>query len=146
MIVALLFWLLVVVCCGIGTYYGGRTGRWLTFSYVLNLLGTLAALRLQPDWRHTHLPTFTVDALLMVALVWIAWNSRRWFVIWFAGLHLVALSSHVASLFVPTFLYKTYFLLQAFWAIPMLLSFAIGAMMDHRAKVNDSGGFETRPT
>jgi hypothetical protein len=137
MTVALLFWLLVFACCGTGAYYGGRTGRWIAVTYILACLGTIAAIWIDPDWAHTNKPTFAVDMALMVVLLAIAMSSQRWFAIWFAGLHLVALSSHFASMFVPHFLYKTYFLLQGFWSVPMLLTFAAGAMMDHKAGVTD---------
>jgi hypothetical protein len=137
MIVALLFWLLVLACCGTGAYYGGRTGRWIAITYILACLATLAAFWIDRSWAHTNKSTFLVDLLLMAVLLMIAMRSQRWFAIWFAGLHLVALSSHFASMFVPHFLYKVYFLLQGFWSVPMLLTFAAGAMLDHKAGISD---------
>lgn len=131
--VPLLFWLLVFACCGVGARYGGRTGRWVAAIYVLACLATLVAWWSLSDWRRTHIPTFCIDLVLLVVLVAVVLKSRRWFPIWMCGFHLIAVLSHLASLFVSGYAFKVYFLLQGFWSVPILFAFAIGAVLDHRA-------------
>ena len=142
---AALFWSLVLVCCGYGAAYGGRDGRRLAVIYVLACLLTVVASRLDHDWARTQPWVMAVDLLLMVALVWLALRSSRWFPIWFAGFHLVAVASHLASAVAPGFATKIYFLLQALWSIPMLLVFAIGVTIDRQAGVVDDAAAGVDP-
>ncbi len=134
---ALLFWILVLVCCGFGAVYGGRDGRRLALVYVLACIATVPAGRLDRDWGHMHLAVLGVDLILLAALLWISLSSRRWFPIWFTGFHVAAICSHLATLLVPSYAPKVYFLLQGLWSLPMLLSFAIGADLDRRGRVRD---------
>lgn len=137
MIVALLFWALLLACLGFATLYGGRDGRRLAGVYLANVILTIPATLLGPEWHHPQLLVFLVDALLLVALFWIVMTTDRWFPVWFTGFHLVAVLSHLASLFVPGYAYKVYFLLQSFWSLPMLLSLVIGIALDRNAGVCD---------
>lgn len=137
MLVALLFWSLTLLCCGFATIYGGRDGRLIAGFYVLACFATLAASLAQPDWHHTHYTVLAVDSALLVVLVRVALVSTRWFPVWFSGLHLVAVVSHFASIVVPGFAPKVYFLLQGFWSVPMLLILVFGVVLDRRAGITD---------
>ena len=86
---------------------------------------------------HFNGPAFTVDAVLLVALIVVALRSDRWFPIWFAGLHMTAVAVHLGSAMAPAFAMKVYFLLQAVWSVPMLLLLVIGVGMDWKAGVFD---------
>jgi len=151
MIVALLFWGLTLTCCGFAAGYGGWAGRWIAGLYVAACLGTLAALLTQLDWHHTHYAIFAVDTALLVALIAVALRSDRWFPVWFAGFHLVAVISHLASIVAPGFAPKIYFLLQGFWSVPMLFTLALGVALDRSGGINDDTalcrpGPEPRPS
>lgn len=137
MVAALAFWVLAICCCGYAAVAGGRDGRAIAAIYLSACVATVVAWWVQPDWRHTNQATFAVDLVLLVALVALALRSQRWFPIWFAGLHLLAIVSHAGSILAPGFAYKVYFLMQAFWAVPMLLSLAIGVALDRRAGIAD---------
>lgn len=135
--IALSFWALTLLCCGFAAGFGGLDGRRIALVYVIACLATLGALHLQADWSHTHLPTFAVDLVLLLFLWRIALRSARWFPSWFAGLHLVAVVSHIASFLVTGYAFKLYFFLQGFWSVPMLLSLALGVALDRRAGLGD---------
>lgn len=134
---ALLFWLLTIACCFAGARYGGSAGRWTAAIYLTGSAATLIVYWLFPGWGRMHIPTLVVDVVILAALVAVAFGSRRWFPIWMSGLHSVGVISHFAAGFVPHFAYKAYFLFQGFWAIPMLLVFAAGAMRDWQAGIRD---------
>lgn len=134
---ALLFWALTLTCCAFAAAYGGRAGRAIAALYILACAATVGAWFLERDWTRTHVATFAVDALLLVALLRVALASDRWFPIWFTGFHLVAVVSHLASYIAPGFLLEIYFLLQAFWSIPMLLALVIGVALDRQGGVRD---------
>lgn len=137
MLAASLFWGLTLTCCGFAAAYGGRAGRQVAALYVLACLATMAAWLVQLAWTHTHYAIFAVDCALLVALVAVALGSDRWFPTWFAGFHLVAVVSHLASIIAPGFAPKVYFLLQGFWSVPMLLSLVIGVALDRRQGIKD---------
>lgn len=137
MIVALLFWVLTLSCCGFAAVYGGRAGRRIAMLYVAACMATAAAWFAQLNWQHTHYAIFAVDSTLLAALIVVAFRSDRWFPIWFAGFHVVAVASHLASIVAPGFAPKVYFLLQGFWSLPMLLSLVIGVSLDRRAGIVD---------
>lgn len=140
MFIALSFWALTLLCCGFAAAYGGRDGRRVAAIYVLGCLATLAALYVESDWSHTHLATFAVDTVLLLAFWRVALGSPRWFPLWITGFHLVTVVSHIASFFAPGYAFKVYFFLQSFWSVPMLLALAAGAALDWRAGVVDEPG------
>lgn len=140
MLVAVLFWTLIILCCGFAALYGGRSGRGVAAAVIL----AAAATALAPDgnvWRATNLWVLAIDTLLLIAFVVIAMRSQRWFPIWSAGLQLVGVSFHLGSILAPDFSPNAYFLLQAFWAVPLLMMLVIGVALDRRAGVGD----EPRP-
>ena len=137
MLIALLFWGLTLTCCGFAAGFGGWAGRWIAGLYVAACLGTLAAFLLETDWHHTNYATFAVDLVLLVGLIAVALRSDRWFPVWFAGFHLVAVISHLASLAAPGFAPKIYFLLQSFWSVPMLFTLALGVALDRGGGIID---------
>jgi hypothetical protein len=140
MMVALLFWGLVLLCGGFAAGYGGRAGRRIALVYFAACVATSWVTRDDLAWLHPHLSAFGVDLVLLGALGWVALRSDRWFPIWFTGLHLVAVTSHLASIVAPAFSPKVYFLVQAVWSIPMLLTLAIGVALDKRAGISDAAG------
>jgi hypothetical protein len=121
MLVTLLFWSLATLCCGFAARYGGRSGMRVASAIILALIATT----LLPDgnrWVAPNLWALAVDSILLTALVQIAARSDRWFPVWTAGLQLLGVTSHLGSIFARSFAPDVYFLLQAFWVIPMLLT------------------------
>jgi hypothetical protein len=137
MITALAFWALTIVCCSFALRFGGREARTLVAAYIIGCLATIAAHHLQHGWSHGSLPALIVDGVLFLALWRIALGSDRWYPIWFAGFQLVGVVTHLAAFLVPGFAYKAYFLLQSFWAVPMMLVLVIGPELDRRVGVRD---------
>jgi hypothetical protein len=138
MTVALLFWGLVLLCGGFAAAYGGRAGRHIALIYFAACVATSWVTRDNLAWLHPHYPAFGVDLALLGALSWVALRSDRWFPIWFTGLHLVAVTSHLASIIAPGFSPRVYFLVQAVWSIPMLATLATGVALDRRAGIADA--------
>lgn len=135
--VAFLFWGLVLLCCGFASLFGGSAGRRIALIYISACTATSFVTQRAGDWVHPHMPAMGVDLALLAALLWVALRSDRWFPIWFAGLHLVAVSTHFASILAPHFSPRVYFAVQAFWSIPMLFLLAIGVALDRRAGIVD---------
>lgn len=140
MIVALFFWGLLISCCGFAAAYGGRAGRQVSISYLVAVVATIPASLINPDWSNPQHAVLAVDVLLLIALAWIALRSDRWFPIWFAGFHLVAVVSHLASLVAAGFVAEVYFIFQSVWTLPMLLTLVIGVARDRHAGLEEDAG------
>lgn len=140
MLVALSFWILTLTCCGFAALFGGRSGRAIAVIYLVAVAATSLATRDPAAWANPHLPALAVDLGLLLALLWVAMRSDRWFPLWFTGFHLVALVSHLAAVLAPGFAPKLYFLLQSMWSVPMLLALLIGVALDRQAGVSDEPG------
>lgn len=140
MLVALSFWILTLLCCGFAALFGGRAGRAVAIIYIAAVAATSLATRDPKAWSDPHLPALAVDLVLLAALLWVALRADRWFPLWFTGFHLVAVISHLASIFAPGYAPKLYFLLQSLWSVPMLLTLVIGITLDRQAGIRDEPG------
>jgi len=136
MLVAVLFWSLAILCCGFAALYGGRSGRWVAAAVIMAAAATPLVSH-GNTWLAPNLGVLTVDTLLLIALIGIALRSDRWFPIWSAGLQLVGVTFHFASVLAPGFAPDIYFLLQALWAVPVLMLLAIGVALDRHAGIRD---------
>lgn len=131
---ALLFWLLALLSSAYGSIFGGRDGRWAAVLILLASLLTILAAHLDGHWAKVEVARLLVDCALLVALYALALGSRRYWPIWMTGFHLIAVLTHLSVLLVPSYVPAIYRAFQSFWAIPVLLSFLIGVMLDRRAQ------------
>lgn len=129
----MLFWLLALLCCAQAIRFGGRDGRWAAFLILAASALTVPASRLDHAWGETELARLTVDLLLLAGLYALMLASRRYWPIWMAGFHLVAVVTHLSTLITPSFTPAIYRAMGAFWAIPVLISLLIGVELDRRA-------------
>lgn len=74
-----------------------------------------------------------VDLFLLAGLYALMLASRRYWPIWIVGFHLVAVITHLSTVVAPSFTPGVYQAMEAFWAIPVLLSMLIGVELDRRA-------------
>lgn len=133
MIIAVLFWLLVLVTCSHAAALGGRDGRWAAFLVIAASLLTLPATLLGRGWGRTELAILMVDLMLLIGLYALMLRSRRYWPIWMVGFHLVAVASHLGTILVPTFSPAIYRALGSLWAIPMLVTMMVGIELDRKA-------------
>lgn len=128
--IGLIFLMLVAASCGTAALLGGRDGRWIAFLYVLAIIGTHFARVARPSWASPHLPVFLVDLALLIGLVAVAMNSRRYWPIWIAGLHVLTVTSHASVWVVGSFDARAYFVLESVWAPVKLVILLIGVLLD----------------
>lgn len=146
MIIALLFWLLVIASCGYAAVRGGRDGRRLAAFYVSAVVLTVPAQFFQQNWADgTHWPVFVVDLYLMGGLYWLSMRTRRYWPLWVAGFQLIALTSHLATLVTPTYAFRIYFSLAALWSVPQLLVVILGVTIDRQAGIESASGEFIQP-
>jgi len=130
--IGLLFWLLTFVGCAYAAALGGRDGRWAALLIIGASVLTIPATRLGSNWARTEYLILAVDLLLLIGLYVLALHSRRYFPIWMAGLHLIAVLTHISTLVAPHYAPQIYRALESLWAIPMTLCMMWGIHLDRR--------------
>lgn len=134
-IIPILFWLLLLVCCGYAAAYGGRDGRWAAAMLVAASVLTVPATLLGQSFGRTELALFAVDFALLCGLYMLMLKSRAYWPIWMVGFHLVAVVTHLSTMIVPEFGWKIYRMLETVWALPVLISMLVGIAKDRTAEV-----------
>ncbi len=118
----------------IGWRYGGRSERWgvaiIVIASLLTIIVTNSAIF---QWRTHRTPLILVDAVMLIPLVVLALVSSRFWPVWAAAFHLIALVSHGAVYILPRGVLHAYALFQGFWAYPIMACILIGACSHHRA-------------
>lgn len=136
MTIPVLFWTLMILCCGYAALFGGREGRMMAALYVSAVILTVPAQLVQRDWgTGMNVPVFIVDLGLMIGLYVFAMRSNRYWPLWVAGFHIITLTAHLATLATPTYGSRVYYGLATLWAVPKLLVIAIGVELDRRAGI-----------
>ncbi|MEI9850096.1 MAG: hypothetical protein WDN24_03590 [Sphingomonas sp.] len=128
-----LFTVLLFGSCAYAWLAGGREGRWISLLLLTAAVLSVPASYLDYNWSRTHLPVLIVDALLLIGLVGMALRSRRYWLLWMAGFHLISVSTHAATIAQPQLKPLIYFAMQSFWSLPLLLVMVAGIMLDRRA-------------
>jgi hypothetical protein len=129
MYLILLVWTLLAICSVYAAIWGGTTGR---IGAALNVAATIATLIASDasSWSKTHYPVLTVDLLLMVALYILALKSRVYWPIWAAGVHLITVSGHAATMIMPDFQSSLYYVFNGMWAIFVQMAMVWGIALD----------------
>lgn len=133
MLIAILFWLLTLLCCGYAILFGGRDGRWAAFLLLAASLLSLPPTLMDQAYANTELIIFAVDLSLLAGLYSLMLSSHRYWPIWITGFHLVAVVTHLSTMLVPSFTPQLYRAMGSFWAIPISLTLLIGVELDRRA-------------
>ncbi len=128
--IGLFFWMLTLAGCGYAALLGGREGRWAASLIISASLLTIPATRLGAHWSRSELGVMSVDAALLLGLYVLSLRSRRYFPLWMAGFHLVAVATHLGTLIAPEFTPRIYRALASLWAVPMTVSMVVGVALD----------------
>ena len=130
-----MFWALTLVACGYATAAGGRDGRWAVSLLIAASLLTIPATRLGQHWARTEFGVFSVDLALLAGLYALVLRSRRYFPVWMAGLHLIAVTTHLSTMLAPDITPRLYRAMESVWAVPITLCMVFGIAMDRRAGI-----------
>jgi len=76
-----------------------------------------------------------IDTLVLLAFVFIALRSDRFWPLWVAGLQLTMSMSHLFKALLPSLMPFAYAAAERFWSYPTLIIIFIGAWRQHRRRV-----------
>jgi hypothetical protein len=103
----------LVLCALYAGINGGRTDRAGAAIFIVATILSAAAATMNPSWATTSYGLFAVDGGCLLALLILALNSNRYWPIWAMGFQTVAVATHMATLWLPDFLPKSYHTLSA---------------------------------
>lgn len=124
------FILALLMCAGYASAVGGRTGQAGSLVFVLATALTALGTLLNPTWGSTSYAVFAVDSGCLLLLAALAVNSNRFWPIWAVGFQLVAVATHVATLWIPDIVPRAYQAILSFWSIPILWVMVAGTRKD----------------
>jgi hypothetical protein len=133
--ILLAFYSALLLCVAYASVNGGRTGKAGSAIFILATLLSEAAVRMNPDWAGTSLGLFAVDAGCLLALLILALMSNRFWPIWALGFQTAAVATHLATLYIPDVVPKSFQALLSFWAIPILWVMVAGTHKDRQYEI-----------
>ena len=134
--ILLAFYSALLLCAAYASKNGGRTGKTGSAIFIVATILSAAAVRMNPSWAGTSLGLFAVDAGCLLALVMLALASNRFWPIWALGFQIVAVATHLATLFIPDVVPKSFQALLSFWAIPILWVMVTGTHKDRQHELS----------
>lgn len=126
------FILTLLMSAGYASIYGGRTGQAGSAIFVLATALTAFGTLLNPTWGSTSFAVFAVDSGCLLLLAALAIHSNRFWPIWAVGFQLVAVATHIATLWIPDIVPKAYQAILSFWSIPILWVMVAGTRKDRK--------------
>jgi hypothetical protein len=129
---AVAFWILLISAGLLICINGPAVARRFLGLIILASIGT-AAVDLLVSAALAPYAYLTIDGLLLIAAVIYVLKERVFWPMWFAGFQMIAVVSHSARLILSGPIPAMYAQLAGFWAVPALISMAIGTVMDRRA-------------
>lgn len=125
---AYLYYIFLAFCCGYAIVRGTRTEYVGVSIIIVGSLSTLVVGQLvETTWTEMEVGIFVVDIVVLVALVWLAFKSDRFWPMWAAAFQLLAVTIHTAIMAAPQITPWAFATGAVFWAYPMLLVLAIGS-------------------
>lgn len=134
----LIFWAILLICCGYALLRGRKDER-LAAAVFIAATATSVMGHLVTDVRYYSLDIsdVVIDSLVLVALVAIALTSDRFWPLWAAGFQLVGSMAHVLKMVDVTFAPWGYAVAARFWSYPILLVLFIGAWRQHQRSLQE---------
>lgn len=129
---AVFFWLLMLMTCAFAACFGGRDGRFLVLISVTATLLSIPA-QLAGSWHATQFWLMIVDLGALFALIWLMLQSSRYWPIWAAACQLMTVLTHIVTLLLHSFSDRIYAGLNTVWVIPLMLFTIIGIELDRKS-------------
>ncbi|WP_373490244.1 hypothetical protein [Parasphingorhabdus sp.] len=125
---AYLYYAFLIVCCGYAILRGARSEYFGAAVMIVGSLSTLAVAKsFGTSWSTVEEGIFAIDIIALVALIYLAIKSDRFWPMWATAFHLLAVTVHTAMMVAPDIPPWAFGTGAVFWAYPMLLALAIGS-------------------
>lgn len=135
MIQTLLYLLILATTCIYALRFGGqpeRTGAAVVA--VASVLSAAATLTSGTAFHSVEIGILIVDVVTLAVLMTIALTSNRYWPLWAAAFHSIAVMTHAAMLIDHTIIPEAYAVGQSLWAYPVLAALLAGAERCRRTR------------
>lgn len=123
---------LLALSCGYAFYRGGRYERAVAAVCILGTVATVAVNSpLNRMYVHVEGGALAVDLAILLAFVFVALQSDRFWPLWVAGLQLTTSVAHFLKAIDPHLIPQAYGLAVRSWSYPILVILAIGSWRGH---------------
>lgn len=131
MLMALMFWLVLLSAGLIVAINGSRDARLFLLAILLTTAAT-AMVDLYGDKAVAGRTYFGIDLVLLAISIFYVVRLGVFWPIWFAGFQAITVMSEFARLALSGPIPTMYANVAAFWAVPALVTMAIGVLLDRR--------------
>jgi len=123
------FHFFVVIFCAYAIFRGGYWEYWGAgiFTVAVTVQIIWGMFSVSGGWYDTRFGVLLVDLVVLLALLYVALKSDRFWPLWCTGFHIVAVATHMAAAIGSKIIPWAYAISAGFWAYPMLIVLAIGA-------------------
>jgi hypothetical protein len=120
--------------CTFAWFRGGVTERRVATALMIAVLATIAGPLVGSKFQGPNWGVIVVDVVLLVVLVVIARQSRRFWPLWASASQLGGCLAHLPVIMNPGLPKHLYGATQPFWIWPLMVSLLIGAISAHRQR------------
>jgi uncharacterized membrane protein len=126
------FWTMCVLCFMFAFRFGARDERQgMAVISIGSIATAVVAVLANYKFRNATPWFLSVDLCVLIGLVWLMFNSRKYWPIWAGSLQLITVIIHILSLVAPKILPLAYVTLQGFWVYPMFFAIMAGTYGNH---------------
>ena len=130
-----LYWSLLLVTCSYALWRGRGDERVVAATCLLASLATrLMISPLHERYEGLELGLLAVDLGALLAFLWIALRSERFWPLWIAGLQLTSFFGHLLKAIKIDLGPLAYGAALAFWSYPILLILIVGTWRGHQRR------------
>lgn len=116
--------ILAILVCGLATWRGDLSARWIGAAFLANWLGSL--LIHQPDVHNADYGVLVIDVVTLGIFVWISMRTRRLWTIVASAFLAIIVASHVAVMIDLRVTINTLKASMAIWSYGILACIAFG--------------------
>jgi hypothetical protein len=120
--------------CAFAWFRGDVAERRVATALMIAVLATIAAPLVGSKFQGPNWGVIVVDIALMIVLVVIARQSKRFWPIWAAASQLGGCLAHLPAIMNPGLPKHLYGATQPFWIWPLMTSLLIGSISAHRQR------------